>query len=409
MDCRVSVAALYASAMPLVTILGGGMVGSVMAADMAGEPGWSVRVVDASAVNLERTRQKCRDVGRDCETVQADLADAGSIARQVDGADLVLGALASRIALATLRSVLECGRLYCDISFMSEDPLALDGLARSHGATAVVDCGVAPGMSHILATYAASQLDECEGIVILVGGLPRERRWPFQYKAAFSPADVIEEYTRPVRLVRHGRLEVAEALSEPELVEIDGLGTLEAFNTDGLRSLVHTHGPGSSRAIPGMVEKTLRYPEHIELMRALRAMGLFSEVPTRVGSQFVVPREVTAALMFPMWTYKPGEEDLTVMRVEARGTREGRPASVVYDLLDTYHRPSGSTSMARCTALPCTIVGRLMAAGRITGPGVVAPEMLGYDQGVVGHLLEQLHARGIIYRRRASQHDTPNQ
>jgi lysine 6-dehydrogenase len=398
---------LYAVAMPQVTILGGGMVGSVMAADMASEPGWSVRVVDASAVNLERTRQKCREVGRDCETVQADLTDPRHIARHVEGADLVLGALASRIALSALRSVLECGRPCCDISFMSEDPLALDGVARAHGATAVVDCGVAPGMSHILATYAASQLDRCESIVILVGGLPRERRWPFQYKAAFSPADVIEEYTRPVRLVRDGRVEIVEALSEPELVEFEGLGTLEAFNTDGLRSLVTTHGPGSSRAIPGMVEKTLRYPGHIELMRTLRAMGLFSEIPTRVGTQFVVPREVTAALMFPMWTYRPGEEDLTVMRVEARGVREGRPVSIVYDLLDWYHRPSGSTSMARCTALPCTIVGRLLAAGRITGPGIVAPEMLGYDQGIVGHLLEQLHARGIIYRRRVVQHDAP--
>jgi lysine 6-dehydrogenase len=398
---------LYAVAMPQVTILGGGMVGSVMAADMASEPGWSVRVVDASAVNLERTRQKCREVGRDCETVQADLTDPRHIARHVEGADLVLGALASRIALSALRSVLECGRCCCDISFMSEDPLGLDGVARTHGATAVVDCGVAPGMSHILATYAASQLDRCESIMILVGGLPRERRWPFQYKAAFSPADVIEEYTRPVRLVRDGKVEVVEALSEPELVEFEGLGTLEAFNTDGLRSLVTTHGPGSSRAIPGMVEKTLRYPGHIELMRTLRAMGLFSEIPTRVGTQFVVPREVTAALMFPMWTYRPGEEDLTVMRVEARGVREGRPVSIVYDLLDWYHRPSGSTSMARCTALPCTIVGRLLAAGRITGPGIVAPEMLGYDQGIVGHLLEQLHARGIIYRRRVVQHDAP--
>lgn len=412
--------------MPKVVVLGAGMVGSVMAADFAAEPGWSVTIADARAENLATAVARCQraasGAGRTAEVaaIEADLSQPAEVRRVVAGADLVMGALASRVALGAMRAVIEAGRNFCDISFMAEDAMQLDALAKQHGVTCVVDCGVAPGMSHMLATLGASQLDKCERVAMYVGGLPRERRWPFEYKAGFSPADVLEEYTRPARLVRGGKLVVAEALSEPELMDFDGIGTLEAFNTDGLRSLIGTHGPGAEgaggaggaggangrRAIPEMVEKTLRYPGHIELMRVLRAMGLMGEVPVRVGNGFVVPREVTAALMFPMWTYQPGEEDLTVMRVLAEGVAGGEPTRVTYDLLDFYHRPSMSTSMARTTALPAAIVGRLIHAGRVRGSrggggggggGVIVPEELGYESGVMAHVLEQLHARGVVY------------
>ena len=121
---------------------------------------------------------------------------------------------------------------------MADDPMQLDALAREHGVTAVVDCGVSPGVSNVAIGYAVAQLEVTERIEILVGGLPVVRRWPYEYKAPFAPHDVIEEYTRPARIVEHGEVVVREALSEPELVDFPGVGTLEGFNTDGLRSLI---------------------------------------------------------------------------------------------------------------------------------------------------------------------------
>jgi saccharopine dehydrogenase-like NADP-dependent oxidoreductase len=393
------------------------MVGSVMAADFAahgaGEP-WRITIADSREPSLAAAAERClrASPAAAVTTLRADLSSPAEIARAVRGADLVMGALASGIAFAAMRAVIEAGKNFCDIAFMPEEAAELDGLARSRGVTCVTDCGVAPGMSHMLATLAASELAECRSIAIYVGGLPRERRWPFQYKAAFSPADVIEEYTRPARLVRGGRHVTAEALSEPELLDFEGVGTLEAFNTDGLRSLVRTLGPGSPRPVPDMVEKTLRYPGHIELMRVMRAAGLFGTEPVRVGGAMVVPRELTAALVFPQWTYQPGEEDLTVMRVWAQGTAApADPAAhpegvgltrVTYDLLDTYHRPSGATSMARTTALPATIVGRMIHSGRVRGPGVIVPELLGWDRPVMDQLLAELKARGVVYTRSVS-------
>ncbi len=369
-------------------VLGAGMVGSVMAADLARDH--DVTLADIREQNLAAAKARA---GARLTTVREDLSDPAVIARLAAKADVVCGALASHLGYAALGAVIDAGRPYCDISFMAEDFSQLSARARERGVTAVVDCGVAPGMSHILSAYAAAQLDRCDQIEIYVGGLPRERTWPYEYKAAFAPADAIEEYTRPARLVEHGSVVTRPALSEPELIDFPGIGTLEAFNTDGLRSLT------TSLKVPFMKEKTLRYPGHIELMRVMRETGLFSKEPISVGGVVVRPLDVTSALLFPKWTYAPGEEDLTVMRIIARGSRGSKPASITYDLLDYYDRATQATSMARTTAYPCAIVARMLAAGRIDAKGVLPPETLASEPGLVDHLLTELAARGVRYTR----------
>ncbi|MCA9291533.1 MAG: hypothetical protein KDA25_10415, partial [Phycisphaerales bacterium] len=283
--------------------------------------------------------------------------------------------------------------------FMPEDAWTLDELAKEHGVTAVVDCGVAPGMSNMLAGYAAASLDPCTNIEIYVGGLPRERRWPYEYKAGFSPYDVIEEYVRPSRIVEHGRVVVREALSEPELMDFDGVGTLEAFNTDGLRSLAATLD------VPFMKEKTLRYPGHIELMRVFRETGLFGHEPIDAGGVTVRPIDVIQSLLFPKWTYEEGEEDLTVMRVLADGRRDGRDVRLTWDLLDFYDRASGATSMSRTTAMPCTAMARLVASGAFDQRGVIVPELVGRTSGMLDRVLGMLKERGIVYHAAVTARD----
>ncbi len=379
------------------------MVGSVMALDLLRDPGWSVEIADVRPESLlavrERGARQPVGKGSTLTTLAADLSSAGEIKRLVREADVVLGALSSRIGLGALRAVIEAGKPYADISFMADDAGQFSALARRKGVAAVVDMGVAPGMSHLLAGHAAATLEECGAIEIYVGGLPRERRWPFDYKAAFSPADVIEEYTRPTRLVEYGREVVRPALSEPELMDFDGVGTLEAFNTDGLRSLVRT------LKVPFMKEKTLRYPGHIALMRAMRETGLFGSEPVAVRGPdgktvSVRPLDLTSTLMFPKWTYEPGEEDLTVMRVQADGRVKGSkaPCRLRWDLFDLYDRASQSTSMARTTALPCTIIARMLAAGQIRRKGVIFPEQLATQAGLVRHVLGALANKGIVFR-----------
>ncbi len=377
--------------MKKAVVLGAGMVGTVMATDLAGDPDFEITLVDLHQSALDKATQHATKMGVAFKTASADLSDVQVLKEVIADCDIVLGALASRIGFQSLRAVIESGKNYADISFMPENSWDLDALAKEHGVTAVVDMGVAPGMSNMLAGYGASLLKECTNIEIYVGGLPRVRTWPFEYKAGFSPADVLEEYTRPARIVEHGEIVVREALSEPELIDFNGLGTLEVFNTDGLRSLAYTMN------VPFMKEKTMRYPGHIELMRVFRETGLFSQTPIEVQGGTVKPLDVISKLMFPKWTYDEAEEDLTIMRIIVDGTDDqGASIRHQWDLLDYYNQ--GATSMSRTTAYPCAIIARMIAKGELTMPGVINAELIGPQTGLVDHVIAELGQRAIDYR-----------
>lgn len=374
--------------MKSIIVLGGGMVGSAMALDLA--PRYHVTVADVSQAALDRIQSRNALV----RVQQADLRDADTLRRLIAPHDLVLSAVPGFMGFVTLRHCLEAGKDVVDISFFPENSLDLDALARSLGRTAIVDCGVAPGMDNVILGYHNQRM-KLDRFECLVGGLPRARKWPFAYKAPFSPIDVIEEYIRPARYVENGNVIVREALSDPELVEFEGVGTLESFNTDGLRSIIHT-----MPHIPDMKEKTLRYPGHIEYVRVLRATGFFGTEPVTVGGQQVVPMELTAKLLFDEWKLGETEAEFTVMRVTVEGEDAGQRKRIVYDLYDSYDEASQTSSMARTTGYTATAAVDLLLEGKFSLQGVFPPELVGGDEVCFRYFMDYLAARGIHYRRK---------
>jgi saccharopine dehydrogenase-like NADP-dependent oxidoreductase len=248
---------------------------------------------------------------------------------------------------------------------------------------------VAPGLSNLVLGRLEAALDETHTFRCLVGGLPVERNWPWDYKAPFSPADVLEEYTRPARFRVEGREVVAPALSDVEMIQFPGLGTLEAFATDGLRSLLRT------AKTPTMIEKTLRYPGHAALMRLLRDSGFFSPDPVQAASGQVRPLDVTSALLFDQWQFEEGEPDLTVMRMELDGVKDGAHLRHVYNLLDYYEPDTETSSMARTTGYSCTAMVNLVASGMWTEPGVAPPEIVGRREDCFEAVLKHLEERDV--------------
>jgi lysine 6-dehydrogenase len=366
-----------------IVVLGGGLVGRVMALDLARDKDLRLTVVDRDSATLGRVAKE------GLATKQADLSDPKAVTAAIKDADVVVGAVPGFLGFMVLRTVIEAGKPYADIAFMPEDALELDDLAKKHGVTAVVDCGVAPGLSNLLCGRGAHLLDHAETMLILVGGLPKRRVWPFEYRIVFSAVDVIEEYTRTARWVEHGKLVTKAALTDPELIDLPHVGTVEAFNTDGLRSLATTlHAPF-------MKEKTLRFPGHIEKMRMLRETGFFSTKPIKVGGTEVRPFDVTTKLLFDAWKLPEGDADLTVMRVEVSGTKGGKPVTYTWDLYDEYDPKTGYTSMARTTGFPNVIVARMLARGELRRPGVIPPELLGGDDRFFDTMLEGLRQRGV--------------
>jgi saccharopine dehydrogenase-like NADP-dependent oxidoreductase len=358
-----------------------------MAIDLAKDKRFHVLVADRDERSIEALR-----TGYGIPGERMDVSLENAVRRVVAKADFVISAVPGFLGYRTLEAVLDSGKNVVDIAFFPEDPFGLDAMARSKGVTAIVDCGVAPGMSNLLVAHAASQLSRVDRVRIYVGGLPTVRQWPYEYKAGFSPIDVIEEYTRPARIVRGGKVETCPALSEIELLDFPELGTLEAFITDGLRTLVR------SIDAPDMIEKTMRYPGHAERMRMLRETGFFSETPVDVDGTRVRPIDVATRLLFPMWQMNEGDEDVTIMRILVEGAGKKGPTRMTYDLVDRFDRVTGTSAMARTTGYTATTAIRMLAAGLWKEPGVIAPERLGQDPACTDFILSGLRERGVVYR-----------
>ncbi|MBC7946463.1 MAG: saccharopine dehydrogenase NADP-binding domain-containing protein [Chitinophagaceae bacterium] len=369
-----------------IAILGAGMVGRTIALDLSSD--YDVTAFDLSKANLEELHNRSSTI----KTAAADLADYRWHGDVLKPFDLVVSAVPGFMGFKTLQAVIQAGKDVVDISFFPEDALQLDALAKTKDVTAITDCGVAPGMSNLILGRINEEM-KVKSFACYVGGLPTERTPPFQYKAPFSPVDVIQEYIRPARMVEAGAVVTKPALSEREIIHFDEVGELEAFNTDGLRSLVYT-----MNHIPDMLEKTLRYPGHIELICALKQAGFFESTPIHVDETDVVPLSFTSKLLVNQWKLLPDEEEFTIMKVIITGEKDGRPERVEYRLFDRYDRVSRTSSMARTTGYTCTAAVNLVGKGLFREKGVFPPELVGKHKRCFDFVLEYLRARNVNWR-----------
>ena len=367
-----------------IVVLGAGLVGRAIAIDLKGS-GHGITAVDLDQDTLDQLSGKHGISG-----VCADFT-GGHLAELVRDADLVMGAAPGASGFKVMETVIKAGKNMVDISFCPEDFLELDPLAREKGVTVVADMGVAPGMCNVILGYHNQRM-QVQRYRCLVCGLPFEREWPLEYKSSWSPMDCIEEYTRPARLREKGKNVVRPALSDTETVEFEGIGPLEAWNSDGLRSLLD-----SFPHIPEMVEKTLRYPGTVDYLRVLRELGYFSREKVDVKGARIRPVDLTASLLFPLFKLKEGEGEFTVMRVEIEGEEEGRKKRYIYDLYDEYHKESDTLSMARTTGYTATGAAGLILGGLLTSEGVIPPEGAAIEEAGFQYLMDHLKHRGVIY------------
>jgi saccharopine dehydrogenase-like NADP-dependent oxidoreductase len=373
--------------MKKIIVLGAGMVGSAIAIDLAKKH--KVTVADLSDKALEKLKQKNSQL----TTLQLNAKDKALLTAAITPFDLVVCAVPGFMGFETLKTILETSKNVVDISFFPENSLDLDALAKQKGVTAIVDCGVAPGMDNIILGYYNEKM-KLTDFECLVGGLPKVKKWPFNYKAPFSPIDVIEEYTRPARYVENGEIITKPAMSDIEHIEMDGVGTLETFNSDGLRSIIFT-----MPHIKNMKEKTMRYPGHIEKVLALRDSGFFSKEPVKINGVDVVPLDFTSKILFNEWKLGDTEEEITVMRVTVTGTENGVEKKVAYHLYDEYNKETQTSSMARTTGYTATAAVELVLKNMFTEKGVFPPELVSKHETCFNHFIDYLKERGVNYHK----------
>jgi lysine 6-dehydrogenase len=369
--------------MAKIAVLGAGLVGGVIAQDLAKHH--DVTSADISADALAKLRAKGVAIR------QLDLGDEAALREFVAPFDVVVSAVPSRFGFRTLATLVDAGCRIADIAFTPEDVMQLDARARQTGAILLTDIGVAPGVSNLILGHHDAHM-RVKRFVCYVGGNPREPKPPFRYRAAFAPSDVIEEYTRPARIQRGGKIVELPALTERELVRFDA-GEMEAFLTDGLRSILVT-----MKHIPEMIEKTMRWPGHTDIVEAMRDAGFFSATPLNVNGARVAPLDVSAALLKDEWRLRAGEADMLQMRIIIEGEQGGRAVTHHWELHDDFDPSTGFSAMSRTTGFTCAAAANLLAESRWTQPGAHPAELVGRDDAAFDFICRYLEARDVILR-----------
>jgi saccharopine dehydrogenase-like NADP-dependent oxidoreductase len=376
--------------MSRIVVLGCGAVGKHIAIDLSNAHDCEIISVDINRDALERLAREYP-----IQIQVEDLATTEGVTRAVEDADIVIGSVPGSIGYAMLETVISAGKNIVDISYFPEDPFDLDELAKERGVTAVVDCGVVPGMANIILGDHVQKM-RVSSYECYVGGIPKSRNAPLGYKSPFPVLEVLDEYAGSGRMVENGQVVIKPRLSETMTIDLENVGTLACLNSDGLRSLIRTMD------IPNMFEKTLRYPGHVDIMRIFKDAGFLNMTPIEVNGALVRPIDVTALLISPLWEYKQGEADLTVMRLVISGEENGKQATYTYDMYDEYDPTTGALSMARTTGYTCAAVTRLVLDGGYSQKGISPPEFVGRVDGCRESVEKYLGNRGVSCKMKRS-------
>lgn len=376
-------------------VLGAGLQGSACAYDLLQNPAvQKVILADLNLDQLPRFLERYRNDPR-LELLPLDARDEQAVLAAMGRAQACMNALPYYFNLQMARLAVHSGVHYSDLGGNTEivfQQLELDDEARAKGVSVIPDCGLAPGMVNILAADGIQALDKADAVRIYVGGLPQEPQPPLNYQIVYSLHGVLDYYTTLSWVVRDGEPKQVEALSELEPVDFPSpVGTLEAFHTAGGLSVMPWTYKGQ---IPTMEYKTLRYPGHADIMRAIRELGLLDLEPLAVGEQQVVPRDLFIAAVEPRLK-RPEGRDLVALRVVVDGTRGGEAHRVTYDLLDFFDEENEISAMERTTGYSLSITGQMQVTGQIAMEGAQTP-----DRCVpAAAYIDELGRRGVEIRR----------
>ena len=357
-----------------IIILGGGMVGSAIARDLQ-EDKHLVTIADRDEGIQDRL------VRFGIDYIKLDFSELNSVAESVKNYDLVVGAVPGFMGYEILKTVLKSQKNIVDISFMREDSRKLHSIAANNGVTGITDAGIAPGLSNLLFGRVLSEFDRVDSAKCFVGGLPQNPRLPWLYKSVFSPIDVIEEYTRPARLVENGKIITKPAMTEIEPIEFKKIGILDAFNSDGLRSLL-------DMPIPNMVEKTLRFPGHIQKIIEMHNKGFFESAKINETSKSLIEE----------WKPDTKDYDQTLLRLKFKGIKNGNDITETYDLIDYYDRQKNISSMARTTGYTCTSIVNILLSEQFSQKGVFTMETLASDSRLFDFIIRYLSNRNVQFQ-----------
>ena len=372
-----------------VVIFGAGLMGTTIARDLVKSK--EVERVTLCDVDVSRLRAaRLAEISPKLRLKKHDVRHRVQTIDLLRRFDVGIGALPHDLCEYPIRATLAAAVGYVDLIYGWRYERSKIGLAAKRRGIAIIPaCGLAPGLSNVLAWAAVDKLDSVHDVHIKTGGIPERPRPPLNYRIVFSFEAVLEEYLRKARIVRNGRIMDVEALSGLEEITFpQPIGRCECFYTDGLSTLVQT-----IRHVRNMDEKTIRWPGHVAQIRTLIECGLLELKPITHNSHRIIPRKFTEQVLSDRLSLG-NEKDLTLLRVDVVGKKNGKTVHNRYDMIDHYDSRNNITSMARTTSYPCAAAAQLLGSSRIAVTGLVPPE-IAFDAENRDWLLSYLASRGI--------------
>ena len=379
-----------------VAVFGSGLMGSTIARDLAR----SKHVDQVTVYDVDRDRLRVlaeRDRPEKLSTKIHDVRKKNETVKLLKRFDVGVGALPPGLSEYAIAATITAGVDFVDLIFgWRFGQREIHSAAKRKEITIIPACGLAPGLTNILAMAAAERMDRVDEVHIKVGGIPERPKPPLNYRIVFSFESVLEEYSRKARIIKNGKITDVAALSGLETVAFHApIGKCECFYTDGLSTLIQT-----IRNAREMDEKTIRWPGHAEQIRTLIDCGLLETEPFLFHGQPIVPRKIASAILSNKLTLGK-DKDLTLLRVDVSGKIDGRLVNHRYEMIDHYDTKQRMTSMARTTAFPCSIAAQLLASGEISRKGLVPPE-LAFKGDLQHKFLDYLASRNMEIRSKST-------
>lgn len=370
-------------------VLGSGLMGGAVAYDLAKSKG--VTRVTLADLDYGRAAQTAARIGSPLvRPRKLNIEYYDDVLAAMQGHDCVIGAVSYRYNHMLTRASIESGTHFCDLGGNQEvvdRQRTLHNQALERGVTIVPNCGLAPGFANVLAARGAEQFESVNSIRVRVGGLPQHPRPPLNYQLVFAVDGLINEYLGESVVLRNFKRSTIPAMTEIESIDFPRpFGTLEAFHTSGGTSLLPEMFEGKVRDLD---YKTIRYPGHCEKFRELLDLGFASSEPISVGSNVMTAREMFAELL--KRKLSGDDEDVVLLRATIAGTRNGKPASLEFSLIDSFDKNANISAMMRTTSYPTSVIAQFLVDGTIQSRGVLTPEQC----VPLRPLIDALRARGI--------------
>ncbi|MDI6917311.1 MAG: saccharopine dehydrogenase C-terminal domain-containing protein, partial [Thermoplasmatales archaeon] len=335
-----------------ILVLGSGKMGSAVLFDLM-KSKVEAGVADVNFVSAKNVAEKYN-----AAAIKMDVKNSDRLVKIMKKYDAVISAVPYFLNYGLAKSAVKAKTNFCDLggnTEIVESELKLHEKVKKVGVTIVPDCGLSPGLTNILAGLGYRKINNPVEIHSRVGGLPLKPEPPLNYGLFFSAEGLINEYTGKCRIIKNGRTAEVDALTELEEISFPSFGKLECFHTSGSSS---TLPKTFKNKIMELDDKTIRYPGHCELIKAMMDMGFASEKQVKVGERKIKPRELFACLLEKH--LKPCK-DVVLLRVSIAGKKE----KIEYELIDYYDEENKMSAMMRTTGYPASIITQMMVNNEV--------------------------------------------